>query len=423
MKVLLIGSGGREHALAWALSASPLLTKLYCAPGNAGIAEVAECVPIAAMDFDSLISFAKEKKIDFAVIAPDNPLVGGLWDRFEAEGIRASGPSGKGAILEGSKGFVKDLCREIGIPTAAYQRFRNAAPAKAFADTLGLPVVIKADGLALGKGVIIAETKADAAKAIDFMFEGGFGESGSEVVVEEFMQGEEASFFALSDGETAIPLAGAQDHKRAFDGDTGPNTGGMGAYSPAPVLPASLQQIAMDRFINPTVAAMAERGRRYQGVLFLGLMITKDGPKLVEYNCRFGDPETQVLMPRLKSDLLTTLIAMRDGQLHNLDLRWSNEAALTVVMASRGYPGDYAKGTEIRNLDAASAVEGVQIFHAGTERRDGKLLAIGGRVLNVTALGKTVAEAQMRAYRAVDIIDWPGGFCRRDIGWRAMSRT
>ncbi|MBS0273481.1 MAG: phosphoribosylamine--glycine ligase [Proteobacteria bacterium] len=423
MKVLLIGSGGREHALAWALSASPLLTKLYCAPGNAGIAQVAECAPIAAMDFDRLVGFAKEKKIDFVVIAPDNPLVGGLWDRFEAEGIRASGPSGKGAILEGSKGFVKDLCREIGIPTAAYQRFRDAASAKAFADTLGLPVVIKADGLALGKGVIIAETKADAGKAIDFMFEGGFGESGSEVVVEEFMAGEEASFFALSDGETAIPLAGAQDHKRAFDGDKGPNTGGMGAYSPAPVLPPSLQQTAMDKFIKPTVAAMAERGRNYQGVLYLGLMITKDGPKLVEYNCRFGDPECQVLMPRLRSDLLTTLIAMRDGQLHNLDLRWSDEAALAVVMASKGYPGDYAKGTEIRNLDAASAIEGVQIFHAGTERRDGKLLAIGGRVLNITALGKTVAEAQMRAYKAVDLIDWPGGFCRRDIGWRALSRN
>jgi len=422
MKVLLIGSGGREHALAWALSASPLLTKLYCAPGNAGIAEVAECVPVAAMDFDRLVAFAKEKKIDFAVIAPDNPLVGGLWDRFEAEGIRASGPSGKGAILEGSKGFVKDLCREMGIPTAAYRRFRDAASAKAFADTLGLPVVIKADGLALGKGVIIAETKADAAKAIDFMFEGGFGESGSEVVVEEFMQGEEASFFALSDGETAIPLGGAQDHKRAFDGDKGPNTGGMGAYSPAPVLTPSLQQVAMDKFINPTVAAMAERGRRYQGVMYLGLMITKDGPKLVEYNCRFGDPECQVLMPRLKSDLLTALIAMRDGQLHNLDLRWSDETALTVVMASKGYPGDYTKGTEIKKLDAAAAVEGVQIFHAGTERRDGKLLAIGGRVLNITALGKTVAEAQARAYKAVDLIDWPGGFCRRDIGWRAISR-
>jgi phosphoribosylamine--glycine ligase len=422
MKVLLIGSGGREHALAWALSASPLLTKLYCAPGNAGIEAVAECVPIAAMDFDGLIAFAQEKKIDFVVIAPDNPLVGGLWDRFEAAGIRATGPSAAGAILEGSKGFVKDMCREVGIPTAAYQRFRDAAAAKAFAETLGLPVVIKADGLALGKGVIIAETKADAEKAIDFMFEGGFGESGSEVVVEEFMEGEEASFFALSDGEHVIPLAGAQDHKRAFDGDKGPNTGGMGAYSPAPVLPPALEQIAMDKFIKPTVAAMAARGRRYQGVLFLGLMITKDGPKLVEYNCRFGDPETQVLMMRLKSDLLTALLAMRDGQLRNLDLRWSDDAALTVVMATKGYPGDYAKGSEIRGLDKAAALDGVQIFHAGTARKDGKIIANGGRVLNVTATGKTVAEAQKRAYKAVDLIDWPEGFCRRDIGWRALTR-
>src|ERR1700749_877309 len=341
MKVLLVGSGGREHALAWALSASPLLTKLYCAPGNAGIEQVAECVPIPAMDFDGLVAFAQEKKIDFVVIAPDDPLVGGLWDRFEAAGIRASGPSKAGAILEGSKGFVKDLCREAGIPTAAYQRFRDAASARAFADTLGLPVVIKADGLALGKGVIIAETKADAAKAIDFMFDGAFGESSSEVVVEEFMEGEEASFFALSDGENVISLVGAQDHKRAFDGDKGPNTGGMGAYSPAPVLPPALEQVAMEKFIKPTVAAMAARGRRYQGVMFLGLMITKNGPKLVEYNCRFGDPECQVLMTRLKSDLLTALVAMRDGQLAHLDLRWSDEAALTVVMASKGYPGSY----------------------------------------------------------------------------------
>jgi phosphoribosylamine--glycine ligase len=422
MKVFLIGSGGREHALAWALSASPLLTKLYCAPGNAGIGAVAECVPIAAMDFDRLVAFAQENKIDFVVIAPDNPLVGGLWDRFEAAGIRASGPNMAGAILEGSKGFVKDLCREVGIPTAAYQRFRDAASAKAFADTLGLPVVIKADGLALGKGVIIAETKADAVKAIDFMFDGGFGESGSEVVVEEFMEGEEASFFALSDGEHVIPLVGAQDHKRAFDGDKGPNTGGMGAYSPAPVLPPALEQIAMDKFIKPTVAAMAARERRYQGVLFLGLMITKDGPKLVEYNCRFGDPEAQVLMMRLKSDLLTALLAMRDGQLRNLDLRWSDDAALTVVMATKGYPGDYAKGSEIRGLDKAAALNGVQIFHAGTARKDGKIIANGGRVLNVTATGKTVAEAQKRAYEAVDLIDWPEGFCRRDIGWRAVGR-
>jgi phosphoribosylamine--glycine ligase len=408
--------------LAWALSASPLLTKLYCAPGNAGIEQIAECVPVAAMDFDGLIALAKEKKVDFAVIAPDDPLVGGLWDRFEAAGIRATGPSKAAAVLEGSKGFVKDLCAELGIPTAAYRRFREPAAAKAFAATLGLPVVIKADGLALGKGVIIAETRAEADKAVDFMFSGGFGASGNEVVIEEFMQGEEASFFALSDGETVIPLAGAQDHKRAFDGDKGPNTGGMGAYSPAPVLTPALADAAMSRFIVPTVAAMKARGMPYMGVLYLGLMITKDGPKLVEYNCRFGDPETQVLMMRLKSDLLTTLVAMRDGMLKEIDLRWSDDVALTVAMATKGYPGAYEKGSEIRGLDAAGAVEGVQIFHAGTKRDGDKILANGGRVLNVTAIGKTVAEAQARAYRAVDLIDWPEGFCRRDIGWRALGR-
>jgi phosphoribosylamine--glycine ligase len=422
MKVLLIGSGGREHALAWALSASPLLTKLYCAPGNAGIAQVAECVPIAAMDFDKLVGFAKEKKIDFVIIAPDNPLVGGLWDRFEAEGIRASGPSGKGAILEGSKGFVKDLCREIGIPTAAYQRFRDAASAKAFADTLGLPAVIKADGLALGKGVIIAETKADAGKAIDFMFEGGFGESGSEVVVEEFMQGEEASFFALSDGETAIPLAGAQDHKRAFDGDKGPNTGGMGAYSPAPVMTDAMVARTMDEIIRPTLRAMKAKGMPYKGVLFAGLMISPDGPKLIEYNVRFGDPETQVLMLRMMSDLVPALMAAVDGELKHFDLRWYPQSALTVVMAAKGYPGDYVKGSVIAGLDEAAKTEGVEIFHAGTRSDGGRILANGGRVLNVTAMGDTVGQAQRRAYQAIDKIQWPEGFCRRDIGWQAIKR-
>ena len=422
MKVLLVGSGGREHALAWALSASPLLTKLYCAPGNAGVAEVAECVPIAAMNFDALVAFAKEKKIDFAVIGPDSPLVGGLWDRFEADGIRATGPSESAAILEGSKGFVKDLCSEIGIPTAGYKRFVEPVAAKTFSASLGTPVVIKADGLALGKGVVVAESQMEAARAIDFMFEGGFGESGHQVVVEEFMQGEEASFFALSDGENVIPLAGAQDHKRVFDGDKGPNTGGMGAYSPAPVLPPALEQVAMEKFIKPTVAAMAERGCRYMGVIYLGLMITKNGPKLVEYNCRFGDPECQVLMMRLKSDLLTALLAMRDGQLHNLDLRWSDETALTVVMASKGYPGSYEKGQIITGLEAVAKLPSVQVFHAGTELRDGKIVATGGRVLNVTALGKTVTEAQSRAYQAADLINWDGAFCRRDIGWRAVAR-
>ncbi len=422
MDFLLIGSGGREHALAWALAASPIVTKLYCAPGNAGIAMVAECVPIAAMDFDRLVAFAKDKKIAFVVIGPETPLVGGLWDRLEAAGIKALGPSMAAAALEGSKGFVKDLCAAHGIPTAAYRRFTAPGPAKEFAATLELPVVIKADGLAAGKGVVIAETSADAHFAIDEMFQGGFGAAGTQIVVEEFMEGEEASFFALTDGEHVLPLVGAQDHKRAFDGDKGPNTGGMGAYSPAPVLTDTLIGETMTRIIEPTVAALASRGIPYMGVLFAGLMITREGPKLIEYNCRFGDPECQVLMLRLKSDLATALIATRDRQLHHLDLRWRDEAALTVVMAAKGYPGSYNKGSEIHGLEDAAKVDGVQIFHAGTERHSEKLIATGGRVLDVSAVGKTVAEAQARAYRAVDRIDWPGGFCRRDIGWRAVAR-
>ncbi|HEY4942977.1 MAG TPA: phosphoribosylamine--glycine ligase [Rhizomicrobium sp.] len=422
MRVLLVGSGGREHALAWALSASPLLTKLYCAPGNAGIEAVAECVPIAALDFAALVAFATEKRIDFAVIGADPPLVGGLWDAFEAAGICATGPSKAAAVLEGSKGFVKDLCAEYGIPTAAYRRFREPKAAKAFADSLGLPVVIKPDGLTAGKGVIVAETAAEVHKAVDFMFEGGFGMSGHDVVVEEFMAGEEASFFALSDGETTIPLAGAQDHKRVFDGDKGPNTGGMGAYSPAPVLPPALEALAMERFIQPTVAAMRAKGMPYMGAMYLGLMITAQGPKLVEYNCRFGDPETQVLMVRLKSDLLTALLAMRDRALKDIDLRWSDDVALTVAMASKGYPGAYEKGHVISGLEAAARLPGVQIFHAGTERRDGRIVATGGRVLSVTATGRDVAEAQARAYAAVDLIHWDGCFARRDIGWRALAR-
>ena len=423
MKVLLVGSGGREHALAWALSASPLLTKLYCAPGNAGIAQVAECVPIPAMDFPALVDFAREKKIDFAVIGMDAPLIGGLWDAFEAAGIRATGPSKAAAVLEGSKGFVKDLCAEYGIPTAAYRRYAEPKAAKTFADTLGLPVVIKADGPALGKGVVVAQTTDEAHKAIDFVFEGGFGDGGQQVVVEEFMAGEEGSFFALSDGEHVIPLAGAQDHKQVFDGDKGPNTGGMGAYSPAPVLTPAMEQVAMERFIKPTVAAMRAKGRTYVGVMYLGLMFTREGPKLVEYNCRFGDPETQVLMPRMKSDLLTVLLAMRDGMLNEVDLRWSDEVALTVAMASGGYPGPYSKGHVIHGLDAAAKLPGVQIFHAGTERRGNDYVTAGGRVLNVTATGKTVKEAQARAYAAVDLIHWEGSFARRDIGWRALTRA
>ena len=422
MNVLLIGSGGREHALAWSLSASPLLSKLYCAPGNPGIEAVAECVPVAVSDSDGLVALARDKKIDFAVVGPEAPLVAGLADRLEAAGIKTLGPSAQGAMLEASKGFVKDLCDDNDIPTARYRRFRDAIRAKAFANTLGLPVVIKADGLAAGKGVIIAESRDDAHKAIDSILDGAFGAAGSEIVVEEYLEGEEASFFALTDGEHVLPLIGAQDHKRAFDGDKGPNTGGMGAYSPAPVLTDAVIEKTVETILKPTVRAMAARGTPYMGVLFAGLMIKDGEPKLIEYNCRFGDPECQVLMMRLKSDLLTTLLAARDRVLNSIDLRWSDEAALTVVMATKGYPGDYAKGSQIRGLDEASRQAGVQIFHAGTSRRDGKLVANGGRVLNVTATGRDVGQARERAYAAVDCIDWPEGFCRRDIGWRALAR-
>ena len=422
MNILLVGSGGREHALAWTLLASPLLTKLYCAPGNAGIARDAECVAIDAMDLDGLVAFAKEKRIDFAVIGPEGPLTAGLADRLEAAGIKALGPSAAGARLEASKGFVKDLCAQCDIPTAAYKRCRDGATAKSFAASLGLPVVIKADGLAQGKGVVIAQSREEADAAIDSMFAGAFGDAGNEVVVEEFLEGEEASFFVLTDGTHGLPLASAQDHKRAFDGDLGPNTGGMGAYSPAPVLTSSLEREVMTRIVMPTIDAMRARGTPYQGVLYAGLMITPHGPKLIEYNCRFGDPECQVLMLRLKSDLLPALIAARDGVLDTFDLRWRSDVALTVVMAANGYPGAYEKGSEIKGLATAASVKDVEIFHAGTVARGERILANGGRVLNVCASGKNVQEARARAYEAVDRIDWPGGFCRRDIGWRAVTR-
>ena len=425
MKVLLVGSGGREHALAASLAASPLLTGLYCAPGNGGMAGLGgktQCVAIPATDFTALADFAKKNGIDFAVIAADAQLVGGLWDVLEEAGIKSLGPSRAAAVLEGSKGFIKDLCMEAGIPTAAYRRFRTPEFAKSYARTLGYPVVIKADGLAAGKGVIIAQNEKEADDAIAFMFDGGFGESSAEIVVEEFMVGEEASFFALSDGTTVVKLAGAQDHKRAFDGDTGPNTGGMGAYSPAPVLTPALEDVAMTQFIRPTIAAMGARGLSYMGVIYLGLMITKTGPRLVEYNCRFGDPEAQVLLPRLKTDLLTLLLAARNGTLKTLEPAWRDDVALTVVMASGGYPGAYEKGAEITGLDEAAALPCVTIFHAGTERRDGKTFAVGGRVLDVTATGRSVAEARDRAYAAVAKIHWPGCFHRTDIGWRALSR-
>ncbi len=423
MNVLLIGSGGREHALAWALSASPVVSKLYCAPGNPGIAKIATCVAIDPMAFDRLVGFAQKARIDFAVVGPEAPLVAGLADRLEAAGIKTFGPSAAAAALEGSKGFVKDLCAENNIPTAAYKRCTRSQDAKEYARSLGLPVVIKADGLAAGKGVIIAQTLAEADAAIESMFAGAFGAAGEEVVVEEFLIGEEASFFALTDGTHLLPLAGAQDHKRAFDGDNGPNTGGMGAYSPAPVITSAIEKDVIARIIQPTVDAMRRRGIPYVGVLYAGLMITKNGPKLIEYNCRFGDPECQVLMLRLKSDLLPALMAARDGVIDSVDLRWRDEVALTVVMATRGYPGTYSKGSEIRGLEQAGTIEGVEIFHAGTEYRNDKLVAIGGRVLNICARGRDVAEARARAYQAIARIDWPDGFCRTDIGWRAIARN
>ena len=422
MNILLLGAGGREHALAWKLAASPLVTKLWCAPGNAGIAEVAECVALDVADHPAVIAFCRENAVEFVVVGPEAPLAAGIVDDLAAAGIKAFGPSKAAARLEGSKGFTKDLCQANNIPTAAYQRFTDADKAKAYISEQGAPIVIKADGLAAGKGVVVAETLADALDAIDMMLSGGFGEAGAEAVVEEFLVGEEASFFVLCDGEHALPLATAQDHKRAYDGDNGPNTGGMGAYSPAPVMTDAMCQRAMDEIIYPTLRAMSAMGAPYKGVLFAGLMITEDGPKLIEYNCRFGDPETQVLMIRLMSDLLPALIASADGQLKNFDLRWFPDPALTVVMAAKGYPGSYEKGTRIAGLDRAAKIEGVEIFHAGTKASGDWILSNGGRVLNVTASGKSVGEAQRRAYEAIGLINWPEGFCRRDIGWQAVAR-
>ena len=422
MNVLLIGSGGREHALAWALIASPLLTKLICAPGNPGIAEMAECMPLDAANHAAVVAFSRTHAIDFVVIGPEAPLVAGLGDALGAAGIKYFGPTKAAAQLEGSKGYTKDLCREAGIPTGAYGRFTTQASAKSYLAGRSLPIVVKADGLAAGKGVVIATTHAEAAAAVDACFSGAFGAAGAEVVIEDFLDGEEASFFALCDGTTALPMAAAQDHKRAGDGDTGPNTGGMGAYSPAPVMTPEMIDRTMAEIIQPTVAAMAQRGTPFKGVLFAGLMITSAGPQLIEYNVRFGDPETQVLMMRLKSDLLAALIATADGVLDTFALRWSDDVALTIVLAAAGYPGTPLKGTEIRGLDAAAKIDGVEIFHAATRREGGRLLADGGRVLNITARAKSVAEAQAHAYAAVSLIDWPGGFCRKDIGWRAISR-
>ena len=425
MRVLVVGSGGREHALCWKIAASPLCDALYCAPGNPGIAQEATCVPVAASDIDGIVDLARRERLDFVVVGPEAPLVAGLVDRLEAAGITAFGPSGAAAALEGSKIFTKELCAKYGIPTAASAHFREAEAAKAYVRAKGAPIVIKADGLAAGKGVTVAATTAEAFAAIDeALVAGRFGAAGAAVVVEEFLTGEEASFFALVDGKHALPLASAQDHKRVGDGDTGPNTGGMGAYSPAPCLTPALEHEVMERIVKPTVKAMAAERRPYKGLLYVGLILTEDGPKLIEFNVRFGDPEAQALMPRLMSDLLPALLAARDGVLDEFDLRWYPEASVCVVLAARGYPGEPVKGTVIGGLaEAAQGDPAVTIFQAGTKLVDGRLVADGGRVLNVVALGKDLATARDKAYGAIDRIDWPGGFCRRDIGWRALARS
>jgi len=421
MRILVVGSGGREHALAWAIAASPLVDRVYCAPGNAGIADDVECVPIGAMDTAGLIAFCKKTAIDLVVVGPEAPLVAGLVDALEDVGIAAFGPSKAAAALEGSKGFMKDLCARENIPTAAYRRFTDAGAAKAYIAAQGAPIVVKADGLAAGKGVVVAATIVEANEAVDAALGGRFGAAGAEIVAEEFLAGEEASFFALCDGEHALPLASAQDHKRVGDGDTGPNTGGMGAYSPCAAVTPQIEGQVMERMILPTVRAMARAGTPFKGVLFAGLMLTEAGPKLLEYNVRFGDPECQALMMRLQSDLVPALLATRDGMLNRIDLRWLDAASICVVMAANGYPDDPLHGTEIRGLDAVAGDPAVRVFHAGTRRDGSRILADGGRVLGVAATGADLAAARDRAYHTVQKIDWPGGFCRSDIGKPALK--
>jgi phosphoribosylamine---glycine ligase len=423
MRVLVVGSGGREHALCWAIAGSPILTKLWCAPGNPGIAAVAECVPIGVMDFPELTAFAQDNAIDLVVPGPEAPLVAGLVDAMMDVGIPCCGPTAAAAALEGSKSFTKDICDTLGLPSALWERFEDADAAREFVRRRGAPLVVKADGLAAGKGVVVAATEAEALAAVDAMMDQRvFGPAGSAVVIEECLEGEEVSLFALCDGETALPLGSAQDHKRAGDGDTGPNTGGMGAYSPVPAFPPELEAACLDRFIRPVVKEMARRGTPFRGFLYAGLMLTTDGPKLIEFNARFGDPECQVLLMKMKSDLLPALMAACDGELGDFDLRWHDVSSVAVVMAARGYPEAPERGSEIRGLEAAASIPSVQVFHAGTGKdADGRLRAAGGRVLNVCATGATVAAARELAYAAVRTIDWPEGFCRTDIGARALD--
>jgi phosphoribosylamine--glycine ligase len=421
MNILILGGGGREHSLAWAIKQNPKCDRLIVAPGNAGIAQLAECADLDVMSGTAVLEFVQEQAIDFVVIGPEAPLAAGVADQLRDAGILVFGPSKAAAELEASKAFTKAICDAASAPTAAYGHFTDAEAAKAYVQTQGAPIVVKADGLAAGKGVIIAETVDQAVAAIDDMFDGSFGEAGAEVVIEEFMTGEEASYFILCDGENVLPIGTAQDHKRVGDGDTGANTGGMGAYSPAPVLTDAIAQKAIDEIIRPTMAEMVRRGKPYQGILYAGLMIENGQPRLVEYNVRFGDPECQVLMMRLGAQVLDLLIAASEGRLNEVKPNWADDHAVTVVLAAKGYPDAYEKDTVIGGLDALQSDSMNMVFHAGTAERDGLIVANGGRVLNVTARGDSLAEAQQRAYAMVDKIDWADGFCRRDIGWRALG--
>jgi phosphoribosylamine--glycine ligase len=420
MNILILGGGGREHALAWAVKQNPKCDRLIVAPGNAGIAAIAECADIDILDGAAVLAFAEENAVDFVIVGPEAPLAAGVADALRAGGILTFGPSAAAARLEASKAFTKEVCDACGAPTAGWARFAGKEAALRHVRAQGAPIVVKADGLAAGKGVVVAMTLPEAEAAIADMFGGSLGAAGAEVVIEEFLAGEEASFFVLSDGTDVLPVGTAQDHKRVGDGDTGPNTGGMGAYSPAPILTEAIQTQVMDRIIRPTIAEMARRGTPFQGVLYAGLMIEGGQARLVEYNVRFGDPEAQVLMMRLGAQALDLMQACAEGRLAGMRVNWADDHALTVVMAAEGYPGAYRKGTDIRGLEALPESSSQMVFHAGTAERDSRIVAVGGRVLNVTARGQTLREAQIRAYAMVDRIDWPEGFCRRDIGWRAL---
>ncbi len=420
MNILILGSGGREHALAWAVLQNPKTDRLIVAPGNAGIAQIAEVAAIDILSGEAVVQLCADEAIDFLIIGPEGPLAAGVADAARAAGILTFGPSAAAARLEASKAFTKEICDACAAPTAAYARFTDAAAARDYARASGAPIVIKADGLAAGKGVVVAETLDQALAAIDDMFGGSLGAAGAEVVIEEFMAGEEASFFVLTDGTNALPIGTAQDHKRAFDGDKGPNTGGMGAYSPAPVLTGAIAQIAMDKIILPTIAEMARRGTPYCGVLYAGLMIEGGAPRLVEYNARFGDPETQVLMMRLGGQALDAMLACANGTLDKMQINWADDHAITIVMAANGYPGRYSKGSAIGGLGNLPESSLQMVFHAGTAEKDGQIVANGGRVLNITARGDTLAQAHARAYDMAKQINWPQGFFRRDIGHKAL---